>query len=64
MGTYLLYILFISWIHRARKEEVLPYEYAELIAALIEVVRLIHSAAPDSQHAHVGFTSRQQQLVY
>src|SRR5438067_10549604 len=43
----------VARIHAARKHELLPDEYAHLIAEIVEIIGLINPAAPDAQHIHV-----------
>src|SRR5690348_4550780 len=45
-------------IHTASEHEILPDEYAHLIAQIIEVIALIDAAAPHPDHVHIGVADR------
>jgi hypothetical protein len=46
--------LFIPWVHSASKQEFLPNHEASLISLLVEIIRLVDTTAPDSNHVIVG----------
>lgn len=49
-------------VHGAGEHEVLPHHDAQLVGELVEHVRLVHAAAPDAQHVHVGLLGGVQEV--
>src|SRR5581483_1806127 len=41
-------------IHRTGERKILPDHHAQLVADVVEVIRLINPAAPDAQHVRAG----------
>src|SRR6478736_1456911 len=51
----------IARIHAAGKHEVLPHEYSQFVADVVELIGLVDAATPNAQHVHVRVSSRFQQ---
>ena len=50
----------IGGIERAGEHRVLPDKNAKLVTDVVKAVTLIPSAAPDSDHVHIGVDGRLQ----
>ena len=54
-------LLDLDRVGRAGEHEILPHAEAQLVAEVIEDVRLVNSAAPYANHVHVGIGRRLEQ---
>jgi hypothetical protein len=54
LGAHAVAELRVGRVHAAGEHEVLPDQHAELVAGVVEGLVLVHAAAPDAQHVHVG----------
>src|ERR1700752_2790109 len=52
----------VSWIQTAAKHEILPDHNPQFIAKFVEIVTLINSTTPHSNHVHVAVPYCLQQL--
>ena len=53
----------VGGIEGTAEIEILPHHDAKRIAKVVEVVRLVDAAAPDTQHVEVGFLGRNEQVA-